>query len=1428
MHMEPNIFVADPITVVIWHNDATGKHAGEWQASVKVIIQNASAGTRVELDKIMHAHNAGGAVRDSRVLREVYGTRWRERLGLTAPVRGGAADDDDLDSAELNALVRAIDSDAVDVDGESTFEPVTSERITARTLHVPREHVHTSLARLEYVYDFTVFPDDRAMEFRQKINLHFKIPLFRQHVWFQRGSITYTLRYQMLYGGVPRAVTIARAIWPPANQSMLAGIPVDQSLYDNKDMIKIEAYDNFTTMSVLYHRYAATVYNVVDLESFVGPHRNKIRELGRSDSDLLYYSFVLPYFPMLNTAAFLEYIDERSLVESYPEIDPPASGLLFVHAQDRLVQQTHALHLDSARVRAVDAITQASLTMTTMKVTSAYKNKIINFRLLFDMLEVSTKVDSIKFYDVWKGRRMVFDKTHVGSARPLDRLEPHTIMFRVIITHTPMLVFQVRITNTGTYTISGVWPKESRYTFTDINHLAEVHVSPLIARINSMPKVMYHVAYRLPVLSKATVRFNEISLSVFWKRTLTSQQFKHLRTVLDGYVNARMLSVNSLEKTSLKYFFKRGMYDFDPQRIEKSIQLDNYYAYLVNVDVRKSWEKIFELVRLFVVTHRFSDVEFTITGIKQDEYASYMAYVYNIIDTFTHESKTRKYAVDTGARETKLLNNLKEQDPVLFDYHKSYDTQKAYSVACQQKFQPLLLNEPQYQQLDRASRASVVEYWNFTTSGPAYYKCPNPKYPYLKFITGKHPLGYCLPCCKKTPPPDNPSDKQRIVYDTCLGKHSYTKAKDIESNSRYIMTYGKTIEPGRISQLPEDSLEPLLSDTRADDGDDGGRLFEARYYLYGVKQSSGRFSNVGYMYCLANAVDHDLAEFIVETITLVRERPHLFELLLTGRITRYFATSEQLVRALGAFTGTPHLVSHTTEDFTMWNELFIDIAFFYYKIHTIVFRDRNGNVKLQLPEYLTNAEDYQFVDHLHLVVLQNSDTRVWNPVYVINKNSYNKNHSAIEKKLYKYKSETIQRIMTMIDDNFKHSLVQERLTFDLLRKYLLAHPKKHIEKILVTRDNLCYAVVLSDVGYVPVHMTIFKYDESTPVSLDVQAIDRAVCSIDRLQQFRRSWYEWVLDESRRAGSIRAGKHDTVDQRIQPIYPVLEIEEWLVYRTRVIGYQSNGLNWYIVPIDTARAVRLANVRLQKLYYDPMAVNRALALGAGDSDYRTRNITSALYQQYSYQLLVMELTNYFSTQLNTRLRLEIKKYIVRYATGAYDIEHLFAHITDTVVHAYGRNNELVNSDIARLKTLIADIVNTGGDKRDLLIMLDAEMFNFDKVLLENLKRLPVDRLRVELDGIVMKLVKPVTNPRITDFGNLLQICNAPGATNDYCDKRRLVVDRAKLPAMIDIIAAQIKNPFVQKYIFSPLFSDSVIDYFKFTRRPYEIITLSYVTQ
>jgi hypothetical protein len=74
-------------------------------------------------------------------------------------------------------------------------------------------------------------------------------------------------------------------------------------------------------------------------------------------------------------------------------------------------------------------------------------------------------------------------------------------------------------------------------------------------------------------------------------------------------------------------------------------------------------------------------------------------------------------------------------------------------------------------------------------------------------------------------------------------------------------------------------------------------------------------------------------------------------------------------------------------------------------------------------------------------------------------------------------------------------------------------------------------------------------------------------------------------------------------------------------------------------------------------------------------------------------------------------------------------------------------------------------------------------------------------------------------INEFPNILISCQ--DHSNIYCKKNKLMITSKNLTTLLDIMASDILNPFKAKYIFNPIFTISVINFFKFIKRHNEII-------
>ncbi len=117
----------------------------------------------------------------------------------------------------------------------------------------------------------------------------------------------------------------------------------------------------------------------------------------------------------------------------------------------------------------------------------------------------------------------------------------------------------------------------------------------------------------------------------------------------------------------------------------------------------------------------------------------------------------------------------------------------------------------------------------------------------------------------------------------------------------------------------------------------------------------------------------------------------------------------------------------------------------------------------------------------------------------------------------------------------------------------------------------------------------------------------------------------------------------------------------------------------------------------------------------------------------------------------------------------------------------------------------------------------------IKMNELRRLPRDALLKELHKNSKQIVYIATDSEINkilmrdEFVNMFISCQDKKNKPIYCKQQKLYITRAKLGELLEIMAADILNPFKEKWLFNIVFLDSVVSYFKFIRRANEHITV-----
>jgi hypothetical protein len=816
--------------------------------------------------------------KNAAILKEYYGTSYKEIIG--------GADDSMDDLEELLGLGPGP---------KKAAKPITAATMTLSDLET------------EYIYDI-VLQDDTCMDLKAKIALISGIPVYCQHVYWLRGQ-EYNTTYSLLIDG---AVTVPdiRAMTGTMAESF-----IDPLMYESKNYITVRARDTFILAT-------ESVYHVHDMRSY-----NSIIMV--SEQELVYYGFVLKYWPMVTLAVFNLYISNvNALSASYPLLDPDPVETARVASFERNIK------FPTGKSELTECIFNATIRVAT-------SNTSVNIRNVFDGLVTCADMPEIHAYLTYNRSRYFIKKYHLNSTR-----FPSVINLRDAIVCMLKLAdgppIYVTVHDNGSYLVKCRWGEESEVTFKNIISILQGPVNTLISRVNELN------APRLALLplNARTAIYKNMDAALFWKRVINERAFAACIGLLDSLIAARVLQKKETTEDGFFYLFRKGIIRYDTEQINKiiiissHITLDNQYEYLTSSNILTKWNQLYS-GKVMKITHRTVDIRFDINDVYEEEFEVFKKYMDVFVKLIeSSPSVTIGFKQPEGMRK---LKKLKEEDPVLYNF-KKMGSSKGYSKFCQKPRQPVAYNEAEYKAL--GSPKNVTKYWNFTTKSPMYYGCPAKKYPTLGFVGyDKHPQHFCAPCCNKLT--TNTNNKRQQIRDSCMKTHQYTKHHE---SLKHVVKYGKSLYAGKMSYI-----HPVLAKTLKTDS----------LRLVGVAQLSAYDINI--IPAITTALGITIEEYIAAVTAYLR--PENIDHVLGGSLPR------NIVDIIGdAIAGAAKgLVLHST---LQWAEMFVDLTLKIYhtrvfvitgqpNIYTNAFSDRVTNniliTKVEKFYYPVTTEDKQMI-----------------------------------------------------------------------------------------------------------------------------------------------------------------------------------------------------------------------------------------------------------------------------------------------------------------------------------------------------------------------------------------------------------------------------------------------------------------------------------
>ena len=919
----------------------------------------------------------------------VLHTGTRRAAFFTGGACGGAGD---LDFGDLGALDEPDQARAAPT-GKAT--PTGKAAPTGNDWASPPG----GAARGPPVYtDLAVYAEDTIFDLRLKLRVAAGVPIYRQHLFYYVNEEGPVVPYRFMLDGAPvladwrelgpgvaAATTVAAA-----GSTVVAGVAVDPRFEERREGIRVEALDTFTLLSPVpgvrvTRAYYVDLFTVVPpLGSAERPNDNLAFALrDRYQFDLLYYGGLLRYWPQLSPDACSVALSEPGrLATAYPALDPDPAALRARFAAERTAaNRALAWRPPKAAAQGRQA---TAVTAATVRVAPAAVRMRVAVRNVFDWVPTGGAVAAARAqFDV--GLRDGAEATVSGGSTPVTATKRHVTSFgpraapaidkfigRPPLSGSvayalaregalasadggfrsgrPIPYAYLTVHSDGRTETTADWREDDRVGFEAVTAEMAAIVGPTLAAINAMGAAAFPIGGDLAPPAHAAAHaltvLGGITVSAFWPHALTAAVFREVKDRFRAYEKAGIVGIRGLQQAGAYTFtFRRGVVAYDPRLVDRaSGEHQNQYARLTDSVAAARWASAFQgrAVRVF---HRATDLRIEVVGADSlDEFELIRRYVFSFLDSLmVGPDRVRTQAAAGPPDASGRLRRLQERDPDLFDLKKYNPGATVYSVLCQSGRQPLVHSEAELGALGAKRRAGLVRYWNFTEAVPAFYECPDPKFSHLSFRAGQHPGGYCLPCCKKTPPA--PSSRAAFVNAECLasaasqgvpGEAPPGEAPADSGASRHVLTYGKAVPLGRISDPPRDVGEGLFL---------GALPAPLRLYLVGVEQAAPAIPRAGFAYALASAIgigDDTVDEVLSELAGLAAELGDTFYALGHGGGAAFASARDLAGAILGAFVRRDADLSPLGPGgaaAATWPDILADLARHAYGVEVVVFAD---------------------------------------------------------------------------------------------------------------------------------------------------------------------------------------------------------------------------------------------------------------------------------------------------------------------------------------------------------------------------------------------------------------------------------------------------------------------------------------------------------
>lgn len=1311
------------------------------------------------------------------ILKKYYGPNWNKLLEISYNKKGGQSEDIDFDNIDFDKLL-VPEEEVVEISISDTDSFII------------------------YNTDIHIYSKDNIKNIKDKIFLATGIQYYKQHLFYKNNlNINKILGYQFMIDTNIINVNINNINY----NNKLLNIPIDTIVYNNHKNIKI-INTEFTTLLDDFYQFDGELY-MISIDEFIDKQKMKshIENILYADieqKELLYYSFVLKYFPQISSIeVFEEYIiNEKNIQYSYPDLYSSKELKDIYNNEKQIIDYNNETIINKSFINNF----KSCLTYTKIIINSKEDYNFLNIRNVFDQIEIINvpNLNYIKCCILLDKKILNFTKIN-NNISILDKhikLPFNTILLSINIVEDKYKIYQhlnkqlhLIIQSNGKYYIEITWSEDFLITKDILFVLLKKYINPVLTHINNFNSIFSNIN-KLVLINELNFELNLMSSVLYYEKNISIEGFKKFKSILHSYVDANIFQYKNEELLDL--IINKGITSYPISNMDTIYtNLSNYFQYLIDPGTKSKWYRIYDS-KILSIKHNFNSIRFEIKNINYDE----TLYIYDLIyKLFYKHEQSLLIKSETSINEGKFndISMLKQIDPVLYGFKTNDNNTNVYSRLCQKPFQPKIIKKTD---IKNKKIKNAVKYWNFTKNTEEYYYCPDKKNPYIKFLTGLHPNNYCLPCCKK-------KLRETPDYKSCLNNYEYTDEKELIT--RYVLKYSNTGNiANRIIDLPN-SLDKLLNKSTTDNN---------KMYIYGlIPQNYNFLENIGLVLILADILNLSFGQYIEFISKFLSNNNTLFNILMNGNLIEYFKNMNELVLTINqTFLKNKIIIN----GFNQWNDLFQEIMS-YNNINFIQFEDINGKIEFVIPKNIHNVDQLYKKDNLYLFIIKINNR--YYPIYNINIQKY---HSVkkIEYKLFDNNHIVVKLINNMVTNMIDPDIKNIKL-FDLnnLIQFINKNNKYKINTLYIDNLNKCYAVLLS-INNKYIYLSI---ESSEYINLKYNS----TFSIFNYKKYTldiKNIISFIQDYNKYSSSK------------------ININKFIQLDNNIIGIQLNNLyNCYIYPFlkntsvikiyNDNKKTKLFNGELlyQNILYHPYDINNTI-LNNYNSKFTDKNnfYSESIYQKYLYKLFVFEFINYLYKYTNTELRKIIVEYI--HKTNNDDLTILVSTFSNYKNKLYElinnsldkfKNTSIVNESYIEIIEIIHIYLNNNMNKNELVELMNNTRFQFDNIYIEELKKLDQIDIKNKLYKISKNFISIGNINNNNENNNYILPCYLNNSNKlNYCNKQKLIMTQDKYDILIDILSFDISNPFKQDYILSNFFTNNlIIDFLKFKKNINEKILI-----